>query len=209
VLVDLASQTELDAHLLELVPERGTAVEADLEAQLAGEDLIIHASDRRGRPGGKPVRFLQELVSDTRDPDRMDQRISLITLGYRDYRRARDFYVALGWTERLEPDEEVVFFQAGGMIVALWDRALLTEDSAVQDGGGWGGVTFAYLVDSTEEVDDILARAEAAGGSVPRKGGKRPWGGYSGIFVDPEGHPWEVAVNPSWTLHEDGSVTLR
>jgi predicted lactoylglutathione lyase len=138
----------------------------------------------------------------------MDQRISLITLGYRDYRRARDFYAALGWTDAVAPDDEVVFFQAGGMVFALWDRAKLAGDSAVQDGGGWGGVTLAYLVGSPEEVDDVLAAAQAAGGTVPRAGGKTVWGGYSGIFVDPDGHPWEVAHNPRWEIADDGSVRL-
>jgi uncharacterized protein len=138
----------------------------------------------------------------------MDQRISLITLGYRDYARARDFYAAMGWTDAVAPDDEVVFFQSGGMVFALWDRAKLEADSGVQDSGGWGGVTLAYLVRSPDEVDDMLAAAQAAGGSVPRAGGKTPWGGYSGIFVDPEGHPWEVAHNPGWVLHEDGSVSL-
>jgi uncharacterized protein len=138
----------------------------------------------------------------------MDQRISLITLGYHDHQRARDFYTALGWTIGWT-DDDVVFFEAGGMIFALWDRAKLTADSGVQDGGGWGGVTFAHLVGSPEEVDDVLAQAQAAGATIPRAGARRPWGGYSGIFVDPEGHPWEVAHNPSWTLHEDGSVTLN
>jgi predicted lactoylglutathione lyase len=122
----------------------------------------------------------------------MDQRISLITLGYRDRQRAGEFYTALGWTDAVAPDDEVVFFQASGMIVALWDRDLLAADSGV----------------TPEEVDEILDRARAAGGTVPRAGGKREWGGYSGIFVDPEGHPWEVAHNPSWVLHDDGSVTL-
>jgi hypothetical protein len=138
----------------------------------------------------------------------MDQRISLITLGYRDYARARDFYAAMGWTDAVAPDDEVVFFQSGGMVFALWDRAKLEADSGVQDAGGWGGVTLAYLVRSPDEVDDMLAAAQAAGASVPRAGGKTPWGGYSGIFVDPEGHPWEVAHNPGWVLHEDGSVSL-
>ena len=138
----------------------------------------------------------------------MDQRISLITLGYRDRKRAGDFYAALGWTDAVAPDDEVVFFQAGGMVFALWDRAKLADDSGVQDDGGWGGVTLAYLVDSPDEVDAALAAAQAAGGSVPRAGGKTPWGGYSGIFVDPEGHPWEVAHNPGWTLRDDGSVSL-
>ena len=138
----------------------------------------------------------------------MDQRISLITLGYQDRQRARDFYVALGWADPVEPDDEVVFFQAGGMVLALWDRDLLAADSGVQDAGGLGGVTLAYIVGSPEEVDDLLARAQAAGGSVPRPGGATFWCGYSGIFVDPEGHPWEVAHNPGWVLHKDGSVSL-
>ena len=138
----------------------------------------------------------------------MDQRISLITLGYRDYRRARDFYAALGWTDAYSPDDEVVFFQAGGTIFALWDRAKLAVDSGVQDDGGWGGVTLAYIVGSPEEVDAVLAAAQAAGGGIPRPGDATFWGGYSGIFVDPEGHPWEVAHNPGWTLREDRTVSL-
>jgi predicted lactoylglutathione lyase len=138
----------------------------------------------------------------------MDQRISLITLGYRDYRRARDFYAAMGWTEGVSPDDEVVFFQAGGMIFALWDRGKLAEDSCVDDGGGWGGITPAYNVGSPEEVDEVLASAKAAGGGVPREGAKTPWGGYSGVFIDTEGHAWEVAHNPGWTLHDDGTISL-
>jgi uncharacterized protein len=138
----------------------------------------------------------------------MDQRISLITLGYRDYSRARDFYAALGWTDAVAPDDEVVFFQAGGMVFALWDRAKLAQDSAVGDSGGWGGVTLAYNVGSPDEVDAVLAAAQAAGANVPRPGGKTPWGGYTGIFVDPEGHPWEVAHNPGWTLNDDGTISL-
>jgi predicted lactoylglutathione lyase len=139
----------------------------------------------------------------------MDQRISLITLGYRDYRRARDFYAAVGWTDAVAPDDEVVFFQAGGMVFALWDRAKLAVDSGVQDAGGWGGVTLAYCVGSPTEVDEVLARAQAAGATIPRAGATTFWGGYSGIFVDPDGHPWEVAHNPGWTLHDDGTISLR
>jgi uncharacterized protein len=138
----------------------------------------------------------------------MDQRLSLITLGVSDLSRARRFYESLGWSTGAAPDDDVVFFQAGGMIVALWDRAKLAEDSCVEDSGGWGGVTLAYNVRSPEEVDAVLAEAETAGATVPRSGAETFWGGYSGVFVDPEGHPWEVAHNPNWTVHEDGSTTL-
>ncbi len=137
----------------------------------------------------------------------MEQRVSLITLGVADTARARAFYEALGWSGE-SPDGDVVFFQTGGMILALWGRDKLAEDSCVDDGGGWGGVTLAYCVRSPEEVDAVLADAEAAGARIGRPGAPTFWGGYSGIFVDPEGHPWEVAHNPRWTLAEDGSVSL-
>jgi uncharacterized protein len=138
----------------------------------------------------------------------MDQRLSLITLGVSDLARARQFYESLGWSTGAEPGDDVVFFQAGGMIVALWDRAKLAEDSGVEDAGGWGGVALAYNVRSPKEVDAVLSEAEAAGAAVPRSGAETFWGGYSGVFIDPDGHPWEVAHNPNWTVHEDGSTTL-
>jgi predicted lactoylglutathione lyase len=138
----------------------------------------------------------------------MDQRVSLITLGVTDLARARVFYEGLGWTTGADPGDDVVFFQAGGMIVALWDRAKLAEDSGVADGGGWGGVTLAYNVNSPAEVDAVIAEAAAAGATIPRHGAETFWGGYSGVFVDPDGHPWEVAHNPHWTVHEDGRTTL-
>src|SRR3954466_14243304 len=132
----------------------------------------------------------------------MKQRIGLITLGVRDLADARAFYEALGWETGAGPDDDVVFFQAGGMVVALWDRALLAEDSTVTDGGGWGGVTLAYNVGSPEEGDAVIHEARGAGGTVGREGAKTFWGGYSGVFVDPAGHPWEVAHNPHWGIRE-------
>jgi uncharacterized protein len=138
----------------------------------------------------------------------MEQRLSLVTLGVSDLARARAFYEALGWHSDTDPSMDVAFFQAGCMIVALWDRALLAEDSGVQDGGGWGGVTLAYNVRSPAEADAVLEEAERAGARIARRGAETFWGGYSGVFVDPDGHPWEVAHNPRWTIGPDGSVTL-
>lgn len=137
----------------------------------------------------------------------MQQRVSLITLGVRDLARARRFYAALGWVGQ-SPNEEVVFFQAGGMVVALWGRQELAEDSGVRDSGGWGGIALAHNVASPAEVDAVLAEAEAAGATITRTGAATAWGGYSGVFVDPEGHPWEVAHNPGWPLDDDGTVRL-
>jgi predicted lactoylglutathione lyase len=138
----------------------------------------------------------------------MEQRVSLITLGVRDLRRSRQFYEALGWTSNAGPEEDVVFFQAGGIVVALWSRAQLAVDSCVEDNGGWGGTTLAHNVRSPAEVDAVLAEAQEAGATIARPGAETFWGGYSGIFIDPDGHRWEVAHNPHWTLAEDGSVRL-
>lgn len=139
----------------------------------------------------------------------MEQRLSLITLGVADLGRAVSFYEALGWTVANDVEaQDVAFFQAPGMAVALWHRDELAQDSTVDDGGGWGGVTFAYNVRSPDEADAVLAEAEAAGATIGRSGGETPWGGYSGIFIDPDGHPWEVAHNPGWTIAEDGSLSI-
>jgi predicted lactoylglutathione lyase len=138
----------------------------------------------------------------------VDQRVSLVTLGVADVGRARAFYESLGWTTRAAPDDDVVFFAAGGTIVALWSRESLAEDTGVNDAGGWGGITLAYNTRSAEEVDAVLAEAERAGATITRPAAATFWGGYSGVFLDLEGHAWEVAHNPHWTLAEDGSVVL-
>ena len=138
----------------------------------------------------------------------MEQRVSLVTLGVADLGRALAFYQAMGWEPASEVADGVAFFQAGGMVVALWDRAKLAEDSAVEDGGGWGGVTLAHNVGSAEAVDTVIDQARAAGAVIGREPATTFWGGYSAVFIDPDGHPWEVAHNPGWTLHADGSVSI-
>jgi catechol 2,3-dioxygenase-like lactoylglutathione lyase family enzyme len=139
----------------------------------------------------------------------MKQRVSLITLGVADLARARAFYEALGWSTGAEPGDDVVFFQAGDMVLALWDRARLAEDSQVEDSGGWGGATLALNLGSPAEVDAAIEEARAAGAEIGREPAATFWGGYSGLFLDPDGHPWEVAHNPHWRLTEDGGVRLN
>jgi uncharacterized protein len=139
----------------------------------------------------------------------VEQRLSLVTLGVADLGRSVAFYEAVGW--RVDNDwreQDVAFFQAGGMAIALWHREALAADSAVTDPGGWGGITLAHNVRSPAEVDAVIAEAEAAGATIGRAGAETFWGGYSGLFIDPDGHPWEVAHNPNWTIAEDGSLTI-
>ena len=138
----------------------------------------------------------------------MEQRLSLVTLGVSDMGRARVFYEALGWHGVGGTGEEPLFFQAGGMIVALWDRALLAADTGVTDTGGWGGITLAHNVRSPAEVDEITEAARAAGARVGREPAAVFWGGYTSLIFDPDGHPWEIAHNPGWSLDHDGAVHL-
>jgi uncharacterized protein len=138
----------------------------------------------------------------------MEQRLSLVTLGVSDLARSRAFYQALGWRTGAAPADDVVFFQSGGMVLALWGRAQLAEDSAVADSGGWGGITLAHNVRSPEEVDAVIGEARAAGAEIAREPAATFWGGYSAIFVDPDGHPWEVAHNPHWRITPEGDTLL-
>jgi catechol 2,3-dioxygenase-like lactoylglutathione lyase family enzyme len=137
----------------------------------------------------------------------MEQRISLVTLGVAEVARAAAFYERLGWRRTLDLGD-TVFFQVGGLALGLWGRASLAEDSGVVDGGGWGGVTLAHNVGSPADVDGVIEEARAAGASIVREPAATFWGGYSGVFVDPDGHPWEVAHNPGFELGADGSVIL-
>jgi uncharacterized protein len=142
----------------------------------------------------------------------VDQRVSVITLGVADVGRSQCFYEVLGWRLDAGVDDEsdhIAFFEAGGCIVSLWDRGRLAEDGGVEDRGTWGGVTLGYYVGSPAQVDEVMAQAGSAGAIVTRQAGVTFWGGYSGVFVDPDGHPWEVAHNPRWTVRADGSVTMN
>lgn len=137
----------------------------------------------------------------------MDQRISIVTLGVGDLGRARAFYEALGW--RGQEVEETVFFQAGPLVLTLWSRAELAADSGVADDGqGFDGVTLAYNVRSAEEVDAVVEAAAAAGATVTRQPAETFYGGYAGVFLDPDGHAWEIAHNPGFTITDDGAVVL-
>jgi len=139
----------------------------------------------------------------------MKQRVGLITLGAADLGRARRFYEALGWRTGAGPDDDVVFFQAGDMIVALWDRARLAEDSCVEDGGGWGGITLSLNLGSPEEVDTVTEEARAAGATIGREPAETFWGGYSALFLRPRRPSLGGRPQPALDDRRGGRRTAR
>ena len=137
----------------------------------------------------------------------MDQKINVITLGVEDVPRARGFYERLGCTVAFT-DGDIVMFQAGPMIVSLWDRGKLAADSGVSSSGAvWGGFTLGYAVGGRDEVDAVCADAESAGATVTSRPQDKGFG-YSGVFADPDGHTWEVAWIEALVRHDDGTVAL-
>jgi uncharacterized glyoxalase superfamily protein PhnB len=137
----------------------------------------------------------------------VEQRVSLITLGVADVARALGFYEAMGW--RGQETEETVFFQTGGMAVVLWAADKLAADAGVPASrSGWSGVALAHNVRSRDEVDDLMAVATGAGATVTKPAEETFYGGYAGYFRDLDGHLWEIAHNPGFTLAEDGGLQL-
>lgn len=136
----------------------------------------------------------------------MEQRISFITLGVTDLARAQSFYETLGWKPLPQSNASVAFFQCGGIVFALFGREALAADAKVAPyGEGFSGVALAHNVREKEEVDQVLAEAEAAGGRILKRGEDAFWGGYTGYFSDPDNNIWEVAWNPGGSIGEDGS----
>ena len=139
----------------------------------------------------------------------MEQRVSLITLGVMDLNRSREFYERLGWRRSMAKAEGIVFFQAGGMALALYPRNDLAKDAQIApEGSGFYGISLAYNTRNREEVGSVLAEAHAAGAKILKPGVQAFWGGYSGYFADPDGFPWEVAWNPSFPIMDNGSIRL-
>jgi uncharacterized glyoxalase superfamily protein PhnB len=133
-----------------------------------------------------------------------------VTLGVQNLARARTFYCkGLGFLASSASNENIVLLDAGGIVLALYRRKLLADDANLpSEGSGFGGLTLARNVASKSEVDAALATAKKAGGTLLKPAQEAFWGGYSGYFADPDGHPWEVAYNPHWKLDAKGRVVL-
>jgi len=138
----------------------------------------------------------------------VEPRISLVTLGVADYGRAKAFYEAMGWSASLDI-EETAFFRANGCVLVLWARDKLAEDSGISDGGArWGGIALAHNVRSREEVHNVIEQARSNGAMITREPSETFYGGYAGVFLDVDGHPWEVAHNPGFAIDDDGNLVL-
>ena len=137
------------------------------------------------------------------------QRVTLITLGVADLAASRAFYARLGWTEHGESQPGVAFYQMHGAVLALFGLADLAADQGRSDAAlGVGAVTLAQNFATETEVDAAFEAALRAGGIALKRPEKVFWGGYSGYWADPDGHVWEVAMNPFWPLADDGSLAL-
>ncbi len=141
----------------------------------------------------------------------MDQRLSLVTLAVADVEASAAFYGRLGWTRHASSMEgQIVFFQLDGMALALFGREALAEDAALPASAGTGGPAASYAINFPDRaaVDRAWEEAGAAGATLLKRPVEVFWGGYSGYFADPDGHLWEIAHNPFWTLDEKGRVSL-
>ena len=137
-------------------------------------------------------------------------RISIVTLGVDDVARSKAFYEALGWEVAGSVDDEICWFRTSDSYVGLFGREDLARDAGLRSEptAEFGGITLAINVESDAAVDAAFEAAEAAGARILKPAERTDWGGYSGYFADPDGHPWEVAYNPTFPIDEDGRITI-
>lgn len=143
----------------------------------------------------------------------MEPRLTFITLGVADVARATAFYTRLGFVRGAGSNAHISFFQAGGVVLAVFGRSALAEDAQIAPAGvqapaGFSGISLAHNVRSEAEVDAVLAEAVATGATLTKPAHKTFWGGYSGYFTDLDGHLWEVAHNPFLPMNEAGMPQL-
>ncbi len=136
-------------------------------------------------------------------------RLTLVTLGVADVARARAFYEALGWRRSSASNDDVSFFQLGGLALSVFGRQALADDATVSASGeGFSGISLAINLESEVEVDRVAAEWVSCGGTIVKQPHRAFWGGYSGYVADPDGHLWELAHNPGFVLSADGSMQL-
>ncbi|HNQ93822.1 MAG TPA: VOC family protein [Anaerolineales bacterium] len=141
----------------------------------------------------------------------MNQHLHLVTLGVRDFEKSKKFYEeTLGWKPASASDDDIAFFQAGGVVFAIYPREKLAEDATTSPtGSGFSGFTLAYNARSESEVDETIADLRSKGVKIVKEPQKVFWGGYSSYFADPDGNFWEIAFNPYFQFDKSGNLTLK
>lgn len=141
----------------------------------------------------------------------MNRHLHLITLGVSDFEKSRKFYTdILGWKPTSTSNDNILFFQAGGVVMAIYPREKLAEDAMTSpEGSGFSGITLAYNAQSEAEVDEIIGDLKAKGVKIVKEPQKVFWGGYSSYFADPDDYRWEVAYNPFFEFDEKGNLNLE
>ena len=140
----------------------------------------------------------------------MNQHLHIITLGVRDFKTSYEFYTTkMGWKPSSTSNDDIAFFQAGGVVLALYPREKLAEDAVISsEGSGFSGFTLAYNAQSESEVDEIISDLKSKGVKIVKEPQKVFWGGYSSYFADPDDYRWEVAYNPFFAFDENGNLAL-
>jgi uncharacterized protein len=141
----------------------------------------------------------------------MNQHLHLVTLGVRDFEASKKFYMEiLGWKPSSNSNDDITFFQAGGIILSIYQREKLAKDALVDpEGHGFAGFTLAHNTQSEAEVDEIIHDLKTKGVNILKEPQKVSWGGYSSYFADPDGNCWEVAYNPFFPFDENGNLKLE
>ncbi len=137
-------------------------------------------------------------------------RISIVTLGVDNLARSKAFYEALGWELASSVGDEICWFRTSDSYLGLFGREELAKDAGLRSEptAEFGGITLALCLESEEAVDAAFAEALAAGARLLKAAVRADWGGYAGYVADPDGHPWEIAYNPSFPIGEDGRITI-
>jgi catechol 2,3-dioxygenase-like lactoylglutathione lyase family enzyme len=141
----------------------------------------------------------------------MNQHLHIVTLGVKDFKKSVEFYSKiLGWKPSSNTNDDIAFFQAGGVVLAVYPREELAEDAMTStEVSGFSGITLAYNARSEAEVDEIIRDLKSKGVKIVKEPQKVFWGGYSSYFADPDDYHWEVAYNPFFAFDESGNLKLE
>lgn len=148
-----------------------------------------------------------------RMPTDIAPNLSIVTLGVTDLERSIRFYTDLGWEQRGNVEDGIVWFKTSGSWIGLFGYEALADDARldavpVEEQPAYRGITLAINLPTEAVVDLAFVRVREAGGTIVKPPTRMEWGGYSGYFADPDGILWEIAYNPGFPLDEQGRIEI-